>query len=271
MDAPVNKLRPVLKQRLLTTLVLIPPVVAGVLWLPHPMFSLFFAVPVLAAAWEWAALCGLNRPMQRFFVSAGLAGLLWLLYFSLSHGATIHSVLVTVLGVWIGVLIWLANPGYVGHPSLKILLGFIILGCAWGSVIWLHAMGERGPLWVLYLLVLVWVADSGAYFTGRRFGKHRLAPRISPGKTREGAYGALVLAFLYSLCIGIFMQVSSLASFIVLSKMVTPVGLDDSSAIGRLKVLATSICRPGTREPRPTSHRSGPEPRHVRETAFRCL
>ncbi|MBC7657234.1 MAG: phosphatidate cytidylyltransferase, partial [Frankiaceae bacterium] len=63
---------------------------------------------------------------------------------------------------------------------------------AWAALCWLHMTGANGPDWALYALLIVWLADTGAYFVGVRFGKHKLAPRISPGKSWEGFAGGLL-------------------------------------------------------------------------------
>jgi phosphatidate cytidylyltransferase len=69
---------------------------------------------------------------------------------------------------------------------------------AWVAAWLIHREPSAGPLWTLFVLMLIWVADVSAYFAGRRFGQHKLAPRISPGKTREGVYGALVGTALFA-------------------------------------------------------------------------
>ena len=79
------------------------------------------------------------------------------------------------------------------RPAI-LLLGALVLVVAWASVIGLHDSGAGGPTLVLYLLVLIWMADSGAYFLGRAFGKTKLSPFVSPGKTWAGAFGALAAA-----------------------------------------------------------------------------
>jgi len=75
----------------------------------------------------------------------------------------------------------------------------MVLFPPWFSLLAIHRLPEDGPLLVLFIMVLIWVADTGAYFSGRRFGRVKLAPHISPGKTREGVYGALLGAVLCGL------------------------------------------------------------------------
>lgn len=73
---------------------------------------------------------------------------------------------------------------------MAFITGLLVLIPAWTGLVWIHQL-DRGPYLVLSLLILIWIADSSAYFAGRRWGRHKLAPAVSPGKTREGAYGAL--------------------------------------------------------------------------------
>ncbi|MES9871768.1 MAG: phosphatidate cytidylyltransferase, partial [Candidatus Sedimenticola sp. 6PFRAG7] len=81
----------------------------------------------------------------------------------------------------------------------KSLLGVFVLVPAWAALVMIHGYGEKGPMLLLFSLTLTWVADSGAYFAGRRWGRVKLAPAISPGKTREGVYGALAGSVLWGL------------------------------------------------------------------------
>ena len=80
----------------------------------------------------------------------------------------------------------------------KSLLGILLLVSAWAALLRLHARPETGPKLVLFLMILIWVADSGAYFAGRKWGTSKLAPAVSPGKTWEGVYGALIACTLFA-------------------------------------------------------------------------
>ena len=79
------------------------------------------------------------------------------------------------------------------NPVSLGLLGFVIMLGAWLSLVVIQQR-EDGPLWLLWLFLLVWGADIGAYFAGRAFGRHKLAPQVSPGKTWEGVLGGISLA-----------------------------------------------------------------------------
>jgi len=86
--------------------------------------------------------------------------------------------------------------------NLKLLVGILVIVPAWAALTTLHASCERGPILTLMLLVVVWLADSGAYFAGRQWGKTKLAPAISPGKTREGVYGGLLSSLVFAAVAG---------------------------------------------------------------------
>jgi len=192
----------VLKQRLLTALVLIPLFVWGVLALPTLYFSALLAVVVIIAANEWGRLVRLPSTARRVFVAAVAATLLIITLAApvppLAHGLAIAAVL-----WWLVALRWLrryeaGEPVPHGRWS-GALIGLLVLVPPWLALSELHRDPATGPAYVLLLFVLIWVADSGAYFSGRRYGRRKLAPRVSPGKTREGVIGGMAAALIAAL------------------------------------------------------------------------
>src|SRR3569832_2122821 len=187
----------VLKQRLLTALVLIPLFVWGVLALPTLYFSALRAVVVSIAANELGRLVRLPSTARRVFVAAVAATLLIITLAApvppLAHGLAIAAEL------W-----WLVAQRRLrryeaGEPVphgrwCGALIGLLVLVPPWLALSELHRDPATGPSYVLLLFVLIWVADSGAYFSGRRYGRRKLAPRVSPGKTREGVAGGMAAA-----------------------------------------------------------------------------
>lgn len=187
-----------LKQRVITALVLLalllPALFAASAW----PFALLTLVLVAAAGWEWARLNGL----------AGAAALVM--------GALLASACVAAWAIgwtsqvpagvwWIALVVWVLGGahalrgGVAAWPRLAPLgrwvLGVLLLWTAWLAMI---AARQIGINFILSVLCIVWVADVAAYFGGRAFGRRKLAPAISPGKSWEGVYsgmaGALVLA-----------------------------------------------------------------------------
>lgn len=185
-----------LKQRLLTALVLGALVVWGVLALPSAAFGTVLFLVLLIGADEWLGLVGLRSPAERasgFAVLAALIGAGALLPNSVGWGLVVLGA-----GFWVLALAWLARfacaPERRDGRTRWLVAGAVALAAPWCALYLLHRSPAWGPGYVLLLLVLVWAADSGAYFAGRRWGRTKLAPAISPGKTREGVYGALAAA-----------------------------------------------------------------------------
>ncbi len=192
-----------LLQRIITALILIPLVVAGIFYLPTPSLALILGAIVLLAGWEWSRLAGLQSSGARLLYVTAVGLMLAATWFSMQRFSSTASLLATVATGW-WLLVALALVRYrPAHASTllqsrlaRILYGFLVLVPAWAALLLVHGNGNDGPALVLFLMVLIWVADSGAYFSGRRWGRNKLAPAISPGKTREGVYGALVGAVL---------------------------------------------------------------------------
>jgi phosphatidate cytidylyltransferase len=181
---------------------MVPLVVAGILLLPTPVIALVTALIIGAGLWEWSRMVPLQAGMAQFaFIGAGLllAGLVWVM----TPVALITPLLFAAFLWWLWVLYWLTHPELSAQPWLKIVAGYLVMLPAWAALVVLHERPADGPLITLYLLVLIWLADSGAYFSGRRWGRRKLAPVISPGKTREGVYGAIAASAMFALVAGL--------------------------------------------------------------------
>jgi phosphatidate cytidylyltransferase len=199
-----------LLQRVLTALILAPLAIAIVLWPPTAIFALLCAVAFLAAWWEWAQLSGLkNRAASIVLLLAAVVvfGLLWW-----GHAAV--EIPVVLLGVawWVVACLWLRHFAFAAAPTsenraLKLMAGALIIFPAWIALVAIHDREPHGHWWTLLALLIVWSADIGAYFSGRTFGKRKLAPQVSPGKTWAGAYGALVAGTLVAVIGGWLLDV----------------------------------------------------------------
>ncbi|MDC8012208.1 phosphatidate cytidylyltransferase [Tahibacter soli] len=186
-----------LKQRTLTALTLAPLAVALIVFAPTALLAVVAAAAFLFATWEWTRMLGLRGEGSRAAVVAAHAMLLVLLWFARGSAAWWIAI---ALGVawWPVAALWLRHYSYGAAPTRenvarKLVAGTFIVVPAWAALIAVHGGGERGPWWALFGLLLIWVADSGAYLAGSRWGAGRakLAPRISPGKTWVGVYGAI--------------------------------------------------------------------------------
>lgn len=211
-----------LKQRILSALVLVPLVILAVLKLGPVSFALLAGAALLVAAWEWSDLIPLRSSAARLSYVAMTLALLALAWNFARLELIVNTVLWFTLVLWLGALFWITRPALGAaviwpHSVVKAVLGFLIITSTWLALVVLHSRPDNGPHWVLFILFLVWAADSGAFFAGKQFGRTRLAPLVSPGKTWEGVFGALVvsllLAFGYAHFIGL--RGAVLASFVL--------------------------------------------------------
>lgn len=189
-----------LRQRILTALVLIPLVIAGVLLLPTVWFGILFGLVLLMAAEEWSKLAGLTSYVQHMgflaSVTVGVLATVWMLFYDVTLLPLF--LLISLWWIWTAArIVGIDRISAFKGPNVGAFIsGLLVLIPAWAGLVWIHQL-SRGPYLVLFLLVLIWIADSGAYFTGRRWGRRKLAPLVSPGKTLEGAYGALAGGLLW--------------------------------------------------------------------------
>ena len=195
-----------LKARLISAAIMVPLVVCGVLLLSTPVFSLLLAVILLVAAWEWSHLIPVASTLIRGIFTAAIAALMWLIW-QAGLAQNIYPLLLLAVVWWLCALFWLSRPQICAELSpltvnLKMLAGVLVIVPAWAALTTLHASSDNGPALTLMLLVVVWLADSGAYFAGRQWGRTRLAPAISPGKTWEGVYGGLLSSLVFAAVAG---------------------------------------------------------------------
>lgn len=200
-----------LKQRIITALILAPLVIAGIFLLPFPAFIAALAVITLLGFWEWTQFLDTKSKWMAMLVPvAALGGTLAAMPTepaALAALASSHQYMLLAGGLW-----WLSASAltisyprstklWSTSPSLKYLFGLLTLLPFFWSVLMLRAVQYtdnpyHGAKLVLLVCVLVWAADTGAYFSGKRFGKHKMAPAVSPNKTIEGLIGGAFLAVL---------------------------------------------------------------------------
>ncbi len=195
------------RTRVVTAVIMAPVAVLSVLYLPSEFFAALVAALLMLGLWEWTLLAGLHGRVARASYLVGNATLMAFLVWGAGRDFVILK-LVGLLGAvwWLLVLLWLLRFNFAANDNrwsraLKLFAGTISVIPAWASICWLHVQGggdarASGPVWALFALLIVWMADSGAYFVGVRFGKHKLAPRISPGKSWEGFFGGLLATVL---------------------------------------------------------------------------
>ena len=199
-----------LKLRIISAVILAPIVVLSVLYMPQPWFALFLAVIALLGAWEWATMVT-NTLFPRItyvLVCAVLIAVCWFI-FDQNH---IHLLMLLGSMYWVFILMLLSfyQSSWIGNYLLDSFLhysGYFVIVTGWLAMLSVH---QQQPFMLLFLFVLIWVADIAAYFTGKRFGRNKLAEQLSPGKTREGVLGATIGALLFSL-VGLYFWQEKLA------------------------------------------------------------
>jgi phosphatidate cytidylyltransferase len=228
-------------QRVLTAALLMPVVVLGVLYLDNAQVALVTAGVVLLGAAEMARLANLRSEGMRLAFVAGVALCLWLAWRFLVP-QFVQPLQWLTAAWWIAITaMLLTRRTALGQISqrrpLVLVLGGALLVAAWMSLVALHAARPHGPVLLLFLLVLIWVADSGAYFAGRAFGRRKLAPLVSPAKTWAGVYGATGGALVSAVALSLsgFAGDASPAALVALSIIVTAVSIGGDLWESRLK------------------------------------
>jgi len=198
-----------LKTRVVTALILLAILLPILFLLPAIYVGIFFLVALLAAAWEWSRLLapkvGRSAWLYGFFC---LAIILFLL--GMQNTSWQFALLLLAVLFWFFVAPFILGRGM--NLSLEklrpfyVILGLIVLPATWFALVFLR---EIGLVFLLTSMVLVWVADIGAYFVGKAFGKRKLAVQISPGKSVEGAIGGLLLCYVYALLCVIYLPLES--------------------------------------------------------------
>ena len=202
-----------LRLRVITALILAPLIIWSVLAFSHRALAIELGLVLSVAAWEWARLSGLKNNIARI-AFGGVMLLLMMLATWLLHDSMVWlpwmlygNLLWWVIGLILVVTFRKMPEQLPVHFEstdivLNLLAGIFIIGGAFVALTGLHQSSNYGAFYILILLLLIWIADIAAYFTGKKFGKHKLAPYVSPGKTWEGVAGAAVAVFIAALVIG---------------------------------------------------------------------
>ncbi len=197
-----------LKTRIITALILAPIAIGGIFFLPPLGFALFTGVIITVGAWEWANMSGIENAGGRVAYALATACILYVL---------LNVPFVAVL--WLALFWWFicfllvrsypAGSERWGSVPARTIMGLFVLVPAWVGLNHLRTGGfqfgdsANNLLLILYVFCVVWVADIGAYFAGRAFGKAKLAPRVSPGKSWAGVWGGLVAVGAFALLVSV--------------------------------------------------------------------
>lgn len=228
-----------LKQRVITALIMAGLFLGAIAYLPLPGLALFFGVFISMGAWEWSSLAGWQKPAFRAAYVLLVMSALAILYQYCGMGDQPQPEQVQpLLGLaclwWTFALLWVK-----GYPSSAVLwrslfmrsaMGLFILVPGWMSAIYLLALPQGGSLMVT-LVIVVAAADIGAYFAGRRFGRHKLAVLVSPSKTWEGFWGGVAACTLLAVLLWYFLPggaahigLTSVVVVVVVTGLVSVVG-----------------------------------------------
>ena len=184
-------------RRVMTAGLLLVGFVVALFWAPTPIWAVLIAGVVGMGAHEWARL-GQFPPGVQVLYALALGSMALLLPYvpDLDMSLLRNGLLVMAALFWVAIApLWLSLRWRGQRIFLRAALGVVILLPTWAALLYLR---ERGPWVLLMVLAVVWVADTAAFFAGRQYGQHKLAPRISPGKTREGVVGAMLALILYA-------------------------------------------------------------------------
>lgn len=226
-----------MKQRIITGLILAPLAALAIFKLSFPLFMLVIAAICIIAFWEWAQF--VNSPSRYLAMIPTVAVLFISCFFlpfdidSLNTITTSHYVMLSVAAIWWLVASYLA----ISYPKtinswqnsrvIRQLFGMLTVVPFFWSMLLLRAQNietepYHGANLVLFVCLLVWAADSGAYFTGKSLGKHKMAPNVSPNKTIEGLIGGVIVALLVGWVAADFLDISfSSVSSMILITLVT--------------------------------------------------
>ncbi len=232
-----------LKQRFVTAVVLAGLFVAAVAWLPTTALALVFGAVALLAAWEWAALAGWLQVGARVLYCVCLALMLLALWWTCDLVGTPEIRQVQPL-MGVACLFWsLALLQVRQYPQLtwvwrnsivRSLAGWLMLAATWLAIMYVFSL-QNGPVLVVLLVLTVAAADVGAYFAGRRWGRHKLAPSVSPGKTWEGLWGGIA-AVLLLVTIVILSLPNSYSHVTSVSVVMLALAMAGASVLGDLTV-----------------------------------
>ncbi len=225
-----------LNQRLFTAAILAPLFLAAVWYLPHAGIAILIGLVIVVGAWELSQMVPYKKPQLQWLYLLSLALAMWIIY-PMASAPALYPLYLIATACWTIGTVWLIRRRRplteitLSQPTL-LIGGSLILLIAWLSILAIHQVA--GPAWLLGLLMLIWAVDTGAYFAGRRWGKRRLSPHISPGKTWAGVFGALAAATLYAIVFSLW-QAVPLVAMIVLSWLITGLSIGGDLAESVLK------------------------------------
>ncbi len=224
-DSPESssELHEMLKQRVVTAIVALSVLAVVMFVVPVIIARIAIALLMLGAAWEWSGFIFSNENKGRYVYLLFIAIPVAVIFVELPNAGLVDIILIISLGWWFTALAWMFFfPTPIAKPVAWIC-GALVIVPAWLA---LDILYLQRPELLLFALLIVWVADMGAYFVGKGFGRVKLAPQISPGKTWEGVFGGvsavMVLAVMGSQAFEI--EIAVIVPFCLAVAMISIVG-----------------------------------------------
>ncbi|MCK9788073.1 phosphatidate cytidylyltransferase [Providencia rettgeri] len=227
-----------LKYRLLTAIILIPIVIAALFLLSPANFGLVVIAVCALGAWEWAQFVGWHSQAKRIGLAVVFAAILLAMQFSISDINQFSFEPMILYGLWAGLIWWgIAIILVVTYPAsaswgksvvIRLLFGVLTIIPFYCGMMVLRTVGYQsdtffGAWWLLYVMLLVWGADSGAYAFGRTIGRNKMAPKVSPGKTWEGLVGGLITAGIISWLFSAFAPIPVMPDYLLVTSIIVVV------------------------------------------------
>lgn len=225
-----------LKQRVITAIILAIIFLSALFGLAPEYFPFFIAGVVLIGAWEWAKLSSANLLWQRLLYTVVIAALVGFTGYKIGvfpyqglNTALIKTLVIAACTWWAVALLFIQSyPSSAilwGHSLIRLLMGSLVLVPTWVALTYIRIQ-PMGEWLVLIMIASIATADIAGYFTGRKFGKHKLAPAVSPGKTWEGFAGGLVFNLVFAALLGYFTKIpiAVLMAIIVPTSLFSVVG-----------------------------------------------
>ena len=208
-----------LKQRIITAIILVALVLLALTSDSSVYWRALINLAVFVGFWEWLRFC----KIESMLVQLGMFAVFALICAAMQFGwLPLDSIVQFGCVLWLVLIVFTMTSllDFLHTPFFKVPIGMAILSIGGLIVIELKNL-DQGALWILGFMVSVWAADVGAYFVGKRFGKTKLAPHVSPGKTVEGLLGGLVFALLIFVPLIFYVFDSNHAAFLVAAVIVT--------------------------------------------------
>jgi len=228
----------VLKYRLLTAIVLIPIVIAALFLLSPANFGLVVIAVSALGAWEWAQFAGWHSQAKRIGLAIVFAAILLAMQFSIPDITSLSSSPMILYGLWAGLVWWVvaivlvvtypASASWGKSVIIRLLFGVLTIIPFYCGMMALRTVGYQsdtaiGAWWLLYVMLLVWGADSGAYAFGRTIGRNKMAPKVSPGKTWEGLVGGLITAGIISWVFSAYAPIPVMPDYLLVTSIIVVV------------------------------------------------